>query len=142
MIFAEDYPLESNEDLILKGFIIPVWRKSGAVSFGGKPTEKTFFGSSKNPSSAENAEIARKLSVSEAERSAEEIGIDEAAITSTEARNSDRKEKIADEIAEMIRPDSDYSKPTEYGIDDTSGFMKDAEESGSEESEYSKRSDD
>ena len=133
VIFAEDYPLESNEDLILKGFIIPVWRKSGAVPFGENPTERTFFGSAKNPSTEENAEIARKLAVSEAERSADEIGIDEAAITSSEARNVDRKEKIADSIDEMIRPDSDYSKPTNYGIDDTSGFMKDAEESRSEE---------
>lgn len=47
VIFAEDYPLESNEDLILKGFIIPVWRKSGAVPFGENPTERTFFGSAK-----------------------------------------------------------------------------------------------
>ena len=133
VIFAEDYPLESNEDLILKGFIIPVWRKSGAVPFGENPTERTFFGSAKNPSTEESAEIVRKLAVSEAERSADEIGIDEAAITSSEARNVDRKEKIADSIDEMIRPDSDYSKPTEYGIDDTSGFMKDAEESRSEE---------
>ena len=133
VIFAEDYPLESNEDLILKGFIIPVWRKSGAVPFGENQTERTFFGSAKNPSSEENAEIARKLAVSEAERSAEEIGVDEAAITSSEARSVDRKEKIADSIDEMIRPDSDYSKPTNYGIDDTSGFMKDAEESRSEE---------
>ena len=133
VIFAEDYPLESNEDLILKGFIIPVWRKSGAVPFGENPTERTFFGSAKNPSTEENAEIARKLAVSEAERSAGEIGIDEAAITSSEARNVDRKEQIADSIDEMIRPDSDYSKPTKYGIDDTSGFMKDAEESRSEE---------
>ena len=125
--------MESNEDLILKGFIIPVWRKSGAVPFGENPTERTFFGSAKNPSTEESAEIARKLAVSEAERSADEIGIDEAAITSSEARNVDRKEKIADSIDEMIRPDSDYSKPTEYGIDDTSGFMKDAEESRSEE---------
>lgn len=133
VIFAEDYPLESNEDLILKGFIIPVWRKSGAVSFGENPTERTFFGSAKNPSTEESAEIARKLAVSEAERSADEIGIDEAAITSSEARNVGRKEQIADSIDEMIRPDSDYSKPTKYGIDDTSGFMKDAEESRSEE---------
>lgn len=133
VIFAEDYPLESNEDLILKGFIIPVWRKSGAVPFGENPTERTFFGSAKNPSTEESAEIARKLAVSEAERSADEIGIDEAAITSSDARNVDRKEKIADSIDEMIRPDSDYSKPTKYGIDDTSGFMKDAEESRSEE---------
>lgn len=142
VIFAEDYPLESNEDLILKGFIIPVWRKSGAVPFGEKPTERTFFGSTKNPSSAENAEIARKLSVAEAERSAGEIGIDEAAITSSEIKKVDEKEKIADAIDEMIRPDSDYSKPTKYGIDDTSGFMKDAEESKSEESEPYGRNDD
>lgn len=142
VIFAEDYPLESNEDLILKGFIIPVWRKSGAVSFGEKPTERTFFGSTKNPSSAENAEIARKLSVVEAERSAGEIGIDEAAITSLEIKKVDQKEKIADAIDEMIRPDSDYSKPTKYGIDDTSGFMKDAEEFKSEESEPDGRNDD
>lgn len=133
VIFAEDYPLESNEDLILKGFIIPVWRKSGAVPFGEKQTEKTFFGSTKNPSSAENAEIARKLSVAEAERSADKIGIDEAAITSSEIKKVDQKEKIADAIDELIRPDNDYSKPTKYGIDDTSGFMKDAEESMSEE---------
>ena len=142
VIFAEDYPLESNEDLILKGFIIPVWRKSGVVPSGEKSTERTFFGSTKNPSSAENAEIARKLSVAEAERSAGEIGINEAAITSSEIKKADQKEKIADAIDEMIRPDSDYSKPTKYGIDDTSGFMKDAEESKSEESEPYGRNDD
>ena len=101
VIFAEDYPLESKEDLVLKGFIIPVWRKSGAVPFGENPTERTFFGSAKNPSTEENAEIARKLAVSEAERSADEIGIDEAAITSSEARNADRKEQIADSIDEI-----------------------------------------
>ncbi len=142
VIFAEDYPLESNEDLILKGFIIPVWRKSGAVPFGEKPTEKTFFGSSRNQSSAENAEIARKLSVAEAKRSADEIGIDEAAITSSEIKKIDQKEKIASAIDEMIRPDSDYSKPTKFGIDDTFGFMKDAEESKSEETESDERSND
>ncbi len=126
VLYAEDYPIETMEDMILKGTIITVWRKSGENPFA-KNVPNAAFGSSKNTKNAELAKTAETLSVSEPEQPAEDIKIDEAAITVNESP-IDFKEKIADAIDEMIRPESDYSKPTEYGIDDTSGFMKDEEE--------------
>lgn len=125
-LFVEDYAEETEEDMILKGYIIPV--KSAGVktfpkNFNG---EGISFGPERSDVTEKAAENVEKLSVSERDISAETVGVDETALASAK---DDSKEKIAAAIDEMIRPESDYSKPTNYGIDDTSGFMKDAKES-------------
>ena len=127
-LFVEDFAEESEEDMILKGYIVPV--KSGG--FKGFPlsvsleNESVLIGPEKNPDTEKTAENAEMLSVTERNMSADTVGVDESVLTPD---NADIKEDIASAIDEMIRPESDYSKPTNYGIDDTSGFMKDAEES-------------
>ena len=87
------------------------------------------FGSKKSETVEREAEAAERLAVKESGHSFEEE-------KPPVPEESDEVSKVADLIESLERVDSDYGKPTDFGLDDSSGFISDERRS---ESGYGRR---
>lgn len=87
------------------------------------------FGPKKSETVEREAEAAERLAVKESGHSFEEE-------KPSVPEESDEGSKVADLIESLERVDSDYGKPTDFGIDDSSGFISDERRS---ESGYGRR---
>lgn len=112
---VSDFETETIELMREKGWIYSAdGVKGGEISFGPE----------KNGISEKKAKILADVNVRE------NIGADKLASMEAETKRPvsvpNRKRTAADDLAQIVRPESNYAKPTEFGIDDSSGFLKDA----------------
>ena len=121
-IKASDYTEEPIAEMILKGWVIPS-KRSGRTPLSGDWSSS--FGPSKRERANAMARETERLSVSEPPKPAEILKTEEAEKPTSDISEEGRRS--AEAIDNIIRPDSNYSKPTEFGIDDSAGFIKDEE---------------
>lgn len=119
---ASDYATESLTDMILKGWVIPSKRSEKSPVSGDRFGS---FGPSKREKTNVMARETEKLSVSEPPANVETLKIEE--VKKPNDGSSAEERGSAEAIDNIIRPDNNYSKPTEFGIDDSAGFIKDEE---------------
>ncbi len=114
LIRASDYAYMPIADMIEKGWVKvranPRFVSEDVVSFG--PTRKEI--------TAINAERVEKQAVPETRAPLEKVSVDDLHVY-----NVGSKRSLTERLSKMVVPDANYSKPTEYGIDDASGFLKD-----------------
>lgn len=121
-VSASDYPVLPVTELISRGWIVPVRRPRFA---GGTPLGTSSLGTVKNPVTERLFRESETLAVREGEKEAEMIR--EGAFLPKEEEKTARP-SAADAMQNLVRPDSRYDTPTEFGIDDSTGFMKDSHE--------------
>lgn len=129
-ITTEDYKAMPVIDMIACGWIQVV-------------ENKKIFKNNKNSLKAPDllAEIAAKnaaedianLSATESPRIFDEINLDK---NVDENIYAEKNKPISDTLENIIRPSSNYSKPTEYGIDDSAEFIKDSENSSDKKGDF------
>lgn len=112
---VDDYAREPVIDMIAKGWIEVV---ESAPTFQSKEF-RTGFGPSKN----EISSVAATAVANEKDDSV--IVKTEPSRPVAEEEASFTGRRIADTLDEIIRPDGNYERPTEYGVDDSSGFIED-----------------
>lgn len=128
-VSAENYAVLPFDDMLEKGWIFKVNRRSSL--FIGKKKDKEENGIENilpsgvvvDDSVEKNAVIVENLSVIEPNIPVGDT-LDESALT-VDASADGNKEEDSVDLDKLIHPESDYSKPTEYGLDDSSGFIKD-----------------
>lgn len=123
-VTAADFQTQSLLNLIEKGWVRFTQRRvqrhpdSVGVSYG--PSKKAM--------AMLAAEKVGHLAVAEPGKMATDIAI---APVEKQETGSQEARLLAQKISGLKRPDSNYDKPTEYGIDDTSAFIKDEEKNES-----------
>ena len=153
----EDFPVMGEEEMLEKGLVTLALRKksnfaafsdraklSGAVDETVAAAENSVkrgnndasaeppFGSKINENVLKTAETLNKATVTE---SSALISAPDADFSSEDSgyKTPDEREEaelaaIAERIEKVARPIAEYDKPTEFGIDDSSGFMRFEEE--------------
>ena len=114
LVKASDYATEPLADMIEKGWIKvtenPRFKSETAISFGPHRKEIT----------AINAEQVKKNVVLEASSLEQNVSADVSASPAVKVQPS-----AAERLKGIVRPEGNYAKPTEYGLDDPSGFLSD-----------------
>lgn len=128
-VAVDNYVVLPFDEMLEKGWIVKVKRKS-SLFIGKKIGENSIevennipFGVVEDDTAKENAQIVANLSVVEPDIPVGNV-LDEAAITMMPEKSDVNEKKIVD-LDDLVRPESDYSKPTKYGLDDSSGFIND-----------------
>ncbi len=125
-ISAEDYPLVSLEEMILKGWVTVAKRKITDFAASRGLVRET-LDEAEVQRSARAAEEVTKNAVSES--SAAFLGgkTESSAERRTPATEY-KKPSAAQALEHIVRPTGNYEHPAEYGLDDSSGFISDEEE--------------
>lgn len=99
--------------------------------------DRVSFGSAISQTTVINAETAQALAVGEGSLIHKDGAIENAATENENAETARDSEKpdtsAADVLEGFTRIDNDYEKPTEFGIDDASGFISDEREAAAAE---------
>ena len=133
-VSAENYPLVPLEEMLLKGWIFAAKRK--ITDFA---TEKGLFrglgnfGTAGSEESLVAAEEVKKNAVSES--AASFLAPNAAAVQPESPAAEYKRPSAAQALENMVRPEGNYEKPTEYGLDDSTGFILDEEQSARTEEE-------
>lgn len=142
-IKAEDFPVLSEEEMLLSGLITVAKRKKSNFAALKNENKQTNNAAESAAGDISNVKIGVKKdeTVEKACEALSEVVVSEPPAIApvpdvspeyTEAVAFNLKEKEAEEIAEkiekVVRPVAEYEKPTEFGIDDSSGFMRFEEE--------------
>ena len=125
-ISAKDYPLVPLEEMILKGWVTVAKRKITDFAASRGLVRETLDGAEVQRS-ARAAEEVTKNAVSES--SADFLGgkTESTAEQRTPAPEY-KKPSAAQALEHIVRPTGNYEHPAEYGLDDSSGFISDEEE--------------
>lgn len=121
-VSAADYASVPVADMIAKKWLVPIKR----AVFRGE--ERPAFGAVKRRANEILAEEQALLSVNEGEKSAEKLRTG-AFLPKRDTAPGRKTQSAAEVMAAVIRPDGEYDTPTEYGIDDSTGFMQDNRDS-------------
>lgn len=122
---VSDYQAQPLVDMLQKGWVHFVKREP-AVPHAG-----VSFGSVKKERAGQMAVAAEKLAVAESRLPENHLDTTGAVDTASEDAQA-----LAKAISGLIRPSGNYEKPTEYGIDDTAAFIRDAAEEKSEAEQH------
>ena len=123
-VTAENYAPVALEEMIENGWVKTTIRRvaAGTPAFGGNLAKDPSFGPKKSEKTQVAAATVEKLAVSEPDQSLENIEAEE---KEAEAKINPDALAAAKHIESVIRPENDYSVPTEYGVDDSSDFILD-----------------
>ncbi|HBJ18767.1 MAG TPA: hypothetical protein DDY70_03355, partial [Clostridiales bacterium] len=127
-ITAADYPVLPVTEMIARGWITPMKRPHFSRTL--PPLPRMPLAAEKNPETEKLFRESEKLAVNEGAKAAQMIR--EGAYVSKEEEKPKRP-SAADAMSTLIRPAATYDKPTEYGLDDSAGFMKDSREAEKKE---------
>lgn len=150
-IKPEDFPAMSEEEMLEKGLVTLALRKksdfsalsersnrsdadskvlSVAEDYSGEigadhPSAEMPFGNKKDENVLKTAETLKKATVSESSAVKNPLDTEylPEEVETPEEREAAELEEIAERIESVSRPAAEYDKPTEFGIDDVSGFM-------------------
>ena len=133
-VSAENYPLVPLAEMLRKGWIFAAKRK--ITDFA---TEKGLFrglenfGTAVSEESSVAAEEVKKNAVSES--AASFLAPNAAAVQQESPAAEYKRPSAAQALENMVRPEGNYEKPTDYGLDDSTGFILDEEQSARTEEE-------
>ena len=133
-VSAENYPLVPLAEMLRKGWIFAAKRK--ITDFA---TEKGLFrglgnfGTAVSEESSVAAEEVKKNAVSES--AASFLAPNAAAVQQESPAAEYKRPSAAQALENMVRPEGNYEKPTDYGLDDSTGFILDEEQSAQTEEE-------
>ena len=133
-VSAENYPLVPLAEMLRKGWIFAAKRKiTDFAAEKGLFRGLGNFGTAVSEESLVAAEEVKKNAVSE---SAASFLAPNAAAAQQESPAAEYKRPSAAQALEnMVRPEGNYEKPTDYGLDDSTGFILDEEQSARTEEE-------
>ena len=127
---TENYAEVSTEEMLARGWMIASGRKKAAVS-ANTENLRVGFGTVPAP---ESAIVARQVYNAAVSESSVGMRKDETQnFTATDTIEAVSPESVApvapvsavQALEKIVHSDNDYAKPTEYGIDDSSGFIRD-----------------
>ena len=129
-VSSGDYPVLPVTEMIGKGWIAV--KKRPVFSPDRSPFAGIPFGTAKRAEAERLFRSDEKLAVNEGEKTAEMIR--DGAYLPKEEKPSARPSAVH-ALHTLIRPEGSYDTPTEYGLDDSSGFMQDSREEEKKEEE-------
>lgn len=115
-----DFPAQSLLELMEKGWV----RFSQRQLYRPADDVGVSYGPGKKAMAVLTAENVTRMAVVEPGKMAADIAVAPTEPLSTASREA---QLLAQKISDLKRPDGNYDKPTEYGIDDSAAFMKDEE---------------
>ncbi len=127
-ITAADYPALPVSEMIARGWMTPIRRPN----FGAEGSRPSSLGTGKAQGLSRLSEEGERLAVKEGSKTAEMIR--EGAFLPKAEPEGKARPSAADVMDRLIHPTGAYDTPTEYGIDDTAGFMRDSREAAREAS--------
>lgn len=125
-ITADDYPLVSTEEMLLNGWISVTKKK--APPFFRSAEQEVGFGATKSKESVIAAEEVARNAVTESSAALRK-GETEVYSATDSVVKEHKKPSAAQELEKIVHPEGNYEKPTEYGLDDSTGFILDEEQS-------------
>ena len=133
-VSAENYPLVPLEEMLLKGWIFAAKRKiTDFAAEKGLFRGLGSFGAAVSEESLAAAEEVKKNAVSES--AASFLAPNAAAVQQESPAAEYKRPSAAQTLENMVRPEGNYEKPTDYGLDDSTGFILDEEQSARTEEE-------
>ena len=128
---AENYAEVSTEEMLARGWMIASGRKKTPAS-ATEEKLRVGFGTVPAPESAIVARQAENLAVSESSvgmRKDETLSFAATDTNEAVAPVAPAPVSAVQALENIVHADSDYAKPTQYGIDDSSGFIRDEQQS-------------
>ena len=133
-VSAENYPLVPLAEMLRKGWIFAAKRKiTDFAAEKGLFRGLGNFGAAVSEESSVAAEEVKKNAVSES--AASFLAPNAAAVQQESPAAEYKRPSAAQTLENMVRPEGNYEKPTDYGLDDSTGFILDEEQSARTEEE-------
>ena len=133
-VSAENYPLVPLAEMLRKGWIFAAKRKiTDFAAEKGLFRGLGNFGTAVSEESSVAAEEVKKNAVSES--AASFLAPNAAAVQQETPAAEYKRPSAAQTLENMVRPEGNYEKPTDYGLDDSTGFILDEEQSARTEEE-------
>lgn len=133
-VSAENYPLVPLAEMLRKGWIFAAKRKiTDFAAEKGLFRGLGNFGTAVSEESSVAAEEVKKNAVSES--AASFLAPNAAAVQQESPAAEYKRPSAAQTLENMVRPEGNYEKPTDYGLDDSTGFILDEEQSARTEEE-------
>lgn len=129
-VSVNDYQNKTVEEMMQSGWISLVKRNNFAKY---AIDSEISYGNYKKPIVAVTADDAKKHAVIEGTKKVEDLQTAEVAVTKEEIFASEDGKRMAKQIAGLVRPSANYEKPTDYGLDDASEFIRYDSESNKDE---------
>ena len=133
-VSAENYPLVPLAEMLRKGWIFAAKRKiTDFAAEKGLFRGLGNFGTAVSEECLVAAEEVKKNAVSES--AASFLAPNAAAVQQESPAAEYKRPSAAQALENMVRPEGNYEKPTDYGLDDSTGFILDEEQSARTEEE-------